>query len=163
MGEYVHVVHGFEPVFDSESRLLILGSLPSVKPREEGFYYGNPRNRFWQVTAMVTKQSLPNDREQKIKLLKNAKIALWDVVAECDIIGSGDASIKNVISTDLSLILSECKIEKIYANGSAAARLYRRFQLEQTGIEITALPSTSPANAAWSLERLCKAWQKIAW
>lgn len=158
MGEYRHIVHEFEPVFDERSRILILGSLPSVKSREQGFYYGHPRNRFWAVTAEITGSPLPETTEQKKEMLLNNRIAVWDVIAECDIIGSSDASIKNAVPADIMLVLSVCDIAGIYANGSAAARLYQKHMQPVTGREIVTLPSTSPANAAWSVRRLVSRW-----
>lgn len=157
---YTHVVHGFEPVFDENSRILILGSLPSVKSREQGFYYGHPQNRFWQVTAAVFGQPVPTSiPEKKAFLLRNG-IALWDVIAECDIIGSSDASIKNAVPADLSRILLAAPIERIFVNGGTAEKLYIRHQQPQTNRPAVRLPSTSPANAAWSIERLIKEWRK---
>ena len=159
MNGYTHIVHSFDPVFDENSRVLILGSLPSVKSREEGFYYGHPRNRFWAVTAALANRPLPVTTEEKKSMLLGAGIAVWDVVAECDIIGSSDASIKNVKPADLSRVLNSCSIRAIFANGGTAARLYNKFQRQLTGREIITLPSTSPANAAWSVERLTDEWR----
>lgn len=159
MSEYTHIVHGFEPVFDENSRVLILGSLPSVKSREDGFYYGHPRNRFWTVIAALTDSPLPLTREDKMSMLLKAGIAVWDVVAECDIIGSSDSSIKNVKPTDLKRVLDGCSIKAIFANGGTAAGLYGKFQRSLTGRDIITLPSTSPANAAWSAERLTEEWR----
>lgn len=159
MAEYEHIVHTFEPVYDENSRVLILGSLPSVKSREQGFYYGHPRNRFWAVTAAVSGQEVPVTVEEKKAMLLRAGIAVWDVVAECDIKGSSDASIKNVRAAQLSQVLDNCAIRAIFANGSTAARLYEKFQHKLTGREIITLPSTSPANAAYSLERLVTEWR----
>jgi hypoxanthine-DNA glycosylase len=158
MGEYKHIVHEFEPVFDGRSRLLILGSLPSVKSREQGFYYGHPRNRFWAVISKITGSPLPETIEQKKQMLLQNSIAIWDVIAECDIIGSADASIKNAVPADIMRVLNACDIAAIYANGSTAARLYQKHMQSITGREIMTLPSTSPANAAWSLERLAERW-----
>lgn len=156
---YTHVVHEFEPVFDEHSRILILGSLPSVKSREQGFYYGHPQNRFWQVTADVFGEPIPHSVPEKKAFLLRCGIALWDVIAECDIIGSSDASIKNAVPTDLSRILNKAPIERIYANGSTAEKLYLKYQQPLTGRDITRLPSTSPANAAWSAARLAEQWR----
>lgn len=161
MDEHTHVIHSFQPVFDSNSRILILGSLPSVKSRETGFYYGHPQNRFWRLVALLTKNEVPNDITQKTELLKKCGIALYDVIAECDIIGSSDSSIKNAVPADLSPIFSAADIRRIYANGAASARLYRKFQQKLTGREITVLPSTSPANAAWNMDRLAQTWKII--
>ena len=159
--EYQHVIHGFEPVFDKNSRILILGSLPSVKSREQGFYYGHPRNRFWTVIAAVTGRDVPVTIPQKKLLLLETGIALWDVVSECDIAGSADSKIKNVIPADLSRITDKCRINAVYANGSTAAALYRKYQQSVIGMEITLLPSTSPANAAWSTEKLITEWKRV--
>jgi hypoxanthine-DNA glycosylase len=161
MSEYTHITHGFEPIFDEKSRILILGSVPSVKSRENNFYYGNPQNRFWRLIARLTESEMPQTSEEKAAMLKANGIALWDAVYECDIVGSGDASIKNVVPTDLSVIFGSCNIERIYANGAAAAKFYNKFQKPKYGKEITVLPSTSPANAAWSFDRLCEAWGQI--
>ncbi|MGN0632229.1 MAG: DNA-deoxyinosine glycosylase [Oscillospiraceae bacterium] len=161
MGEYRHIVHGFEPVFDENSRVLVLGSLPSVKSRENNFYYGNPQNRFWKVIAVITKNPVPQSIEEKKRLLLENRIAVWDVISECDIIGSSDASIKNVVPADLSRVLDFCPIEKIFANGAAAARFYNRFIEKKLGRQIITLPSTSPANAAWSFDRLLSQWSQI--
>lgn len=156
--EYTHIIHPFGPVFDENSRVLILGSLPSVKSREDGFFYGHPQNRFWKVLAAITGEALPLTKEEKAALLLRNGIALWDVIASCDIKGSGDGSIKNAVPTDLAPILKGSRVERVFANGQKAAALYKRFQRKQTDIEAIPLPSTSPANAAWSLERLVEAW-----
>ncbi|MGN0635442.1 MAG: DNA-deoxyinosine glycosylase [Acutalibacteraceae bacterium] len=159
--EYTHIVHGFPPVFDEHSRILILGSLPSVLSRKNQFYYGHPQNRFWKVLAHLWDAPLPQSIEEKKAFLLSNGIALWDVVAKCDIAGSSDASIRNVIPTDLPRILDTCDIQALYANGAAAAKIYNRFQKPVTRREILPLPSTSPANAAWSLEKLCEAWSVL--
>lgn len=156
--ELKHVVHEFEPVFDSRSRVLILGSLPSVKSRETNFYYGHPQNRFWKVIAAVTDEEVPGTVAQKREILLRHGIALWDVIAECDIAGSSDSSVRNVVPADLSGILDPAAISVICTNGGTAGKIYRKYQLPLTGKEAVSLPSTSPANAAWSLDRLTKAW-----
>lgn len=158
---YIHVSHDFEPVFDENSKVLILGTFPSVKSRENQFYYGHPQNRFWKVIAGLTESEVPQTIEEKKKLLLEHGIAIWDVIESCDIIGSSDSSIKNVEPTELRKILDASNIKQIYANGSKAGQLYKKYQLPLTGMEAVVLPSTSPANAAWSLERLCEAWRKI--
>ncbi len=158
MGEYEHITHEFAPVFDERSKVLILGSLPSVKSREEGFYYGHPRNRFWKVLAQITGEELPRDIEEKKGMLLNHGIAIWDVIASCDIIGSSDSSIRNVEPVDIRRIMENCRIERIFANGRTAGKLYRKYLLPITGVAAVELPSTSPANAAWSLERLAEEW-----
>ena len=157
--EYTHIVHPFAPVFDAHSRVLVLGSLPSVRSREMQFYYGHPQNRFWRVLAAVFAQPVPDTIEEKNALLLQNGIALWDVVAQCEIAGSSDATIRHAEPTDLRIVLDECPIKAIYANGMTAAKLYDRLQKPLTGRPITTLPSTSPANAAWSLPRLCEAWR----
>ena len=159
MSEYTHITHTFEPVFDKHSRILILGSLPSVKSREQNFYYGHPQNRFWKVLAALTQSDVPQTIQEKKALLLRSHIAVWDVVQECDIIGSSDASIKNVTPTDLKRILAESDIKALFANGKTAAKLYDKFQKNSTGRQIITLPSTSPANAACSLEDLIGKWR----
>lgn len=161
MSAYTHIVHPFEPVFDAQSRILILGSLPSVKSREQGFYYGHPQNRFWKVTAAITNMPVPFLPIEKEYFLLGAHIAVWDVIQECDIIGSSDASIRNVTPTDLSRVLDNCDIRAIFANGSTAAKLFGKFQKPKVHRDIITLPSTSPANAAWSVDRLTAEWSRL--
>ena len=152
--EYEHIVHSFEPVYDKASEILILGTLPSVKSRENNFYYGHKQNRFWKVLATLLKEPVPDTIEEKKAMLLAHRIAMWDVIQSCDIKGSSDSSIKNVQPTDIGMILEKTNITRIYANGNKAGQLYKRYQFPVTGIEAMVLPSTSPANAAWSLERL---------
>lgn len=159
--EYEHIVHSFEPVYDRASEILILGTLPSVKSRENNFYYGHKQNRFWKVLATLLKEPVPDTIEEKKAMLLARRIALWDVIQSCDIKGSSDSSIKNVQPTDIGMILEKTNITRIYANGNKAGQLYKRYQFPVTGIEAMVLPSTSPANAAWSLERLCEVWHVI--
>ena len=159
---YEHVVHCFEPVFDGSSKVLVLGSLPSVKSREQQFYYGHPQNRFWKVIAAVAGDSVPETIEQKKALLLKNGIAVWDVIAECDISGSSDSSIRNIVPTDIATLLKSTRITAIFTNGGTATRIYRRYQLPLTGIEPYPLPSTSPANAAWSLDKLISAWSALS-
>ena len=154
------VTHPFAPVYDERCRILILGSFPSVRSREEGFYYGHPQNRFWRVLAAVFDEPVPADIPSKKRLLLSHELALWDAAARCDIEGSRDSSIRSAVPTDLSVILSAAPIEKVLCNGQTAAGLYRRLQQPMTGIPAIALPSTSPLNAAWSMERLTEAWGK---
>lgn len=161
MGEYERVKHEFPPVYDADCKILILGSLPSVKSREQMFYYGHPQNRFWRVIAALTDQPVPQTIEEKKALLLKQHIAVSDVISECDIIGSSDSSIKNVVPMDLEQILRGADIRKIYANGNTAKRLFEKFQKKSCQREIIGLPSTSPANAAYSLERLLEAWKCI--
>ena len=159
--EYEHIVHSFEPVYDKDSEILILGTLPSVKSRENNFYYGHKQNRFWKVLATLLKEPVPETIEEKKAVLLAHRIALWDVIQSCDIKSSSDSSIKNVQPTDIGMILEKTNVTQIYANGNKAGQLYKRYQFPVTGIEATVLPSTSPANAAWSLARLCEAWKTI--
>lgn len=159
MGEYQHVKHSFEPVYDENSQILILGSLPSVKSREEGFYYGHPRNRFWQVLSQILDWTLPQTTEEKKSMLLKNRIAVWDVIQECDIIGSSDSSIKNVRPAQLGIILDTANIRAIYGNGKTASKLYCKYLQKESGIQIRELPSTSPANASYSLERLVEIWK----
>lgn len=159
--EYEHIVHSFEPVYDKDSEILILGTLPSVKSRENNFYYGHKQNRFWKVLATLLKEPVPDTIEEKKAMLLAHRIALWDVIQSCDIKGSSDSSIKNVQPTDIGMILEKTNVTQIYANGNKAGQLYKRYQFPVTGIEATVLPSTSPANAAWSFDRLCETWRVI--
>ena len=155
------VKHEISPVYDKDSKILILGSFPSVKSRECGFFYGHPQNRFWKVVAGVLEVNVPTTIEEKKAMLLEHHIALWDVIASCTITGSSDSSIKDVVPNDFSDILRTASIDRIYANGAAAWKLYNKYAKDQTGIEAVKLPSTSPANAAFRLERLIENWKVI--
>ncbi len=157
--EYTHVFHTFEPVFDQNSDILILGSFPSVKSRENQFYYGHPQNRFWKVTAGIFDEPVPATVEEKKAFLLRNRIAVWDVIASCDIIGSSDSSIRNVVANDMDFILKKADIRKIYANGDKAYRLFLKYCKKEGWPGVFKLPSTSPANAAYSLKRLTEAWK----
>lgn len=159
--EYKTVKHTFAPVFDSRSKILILGSFPSVKSRENQFFYGYPQNRFWKVLAAVMKDEVPGTIEEKKAFLLKHGIAIWDVIAQCDIVGSSDSSIKNVIPADLSVILDQAPVEKIFANGGKAYELYMKYSYPVLQREIIKLPSSSPANAAFQMERLTNAWLQV--
>ena len=150
--------HPFPPLFDKDSKVLILGSFPSVKSREMMFFYGHLQNRFWKVIASIFEEKIPGSIEEKKRLILGNHLALWDVIAECEIVGSSDASIKNAKANDLSEILDNAPIQKIIVNGKTAERLYIKYIEPVTGIKAVVLPSTSPANAAWSLERLIDVW-----
>ena len=152
--------HPFPPTWDENSEVLILGSFPSVKSREMAYFYGHPQNRFWKVIAAIFGQPVPENIPEKKKLILDNGLALWDSVASCEITGSSDASIRNVKANDLSVILDHCPIEKIFCNGRTSHDYYTRLILPATGREAVCLPSTSPANAQWSLERLTEAWGK---
>ncbi len=151
-------IHPIAPVFDQNSEILILGSFPSERSRETGFFYGHPQNRFWRVTAGVFGATVPETVEEKRQFLLSRHIALWDVIASCDIVGSADSSIQNVVVNDLSALLAAARIKHIYLNGRTAEKYYRRYWEATLEKEATCLPSTSPANAAWSEERLIAAW-----
>lgn len=153
--------HPFPPLYDENSKILILGSFPSVKSREQMFFYGHPQNRFWRVLGGVFGCEAPGTIDQKREFLLKRNIALWDVIASCDIVGSSDSSIKNVRANDLSPILSGANIRAIFANGKCAEKYYNKYTKPNTGRQAVCLPSTSPANAAWSLERLIGEWRCI--
>ena len=153
--------HPFGPLYCEKSRVLILGSFPSVKSREQNFFYGHPQNRFWKVIASIFDADVPETIEAKKALILENGLALWDSIASCEITGSSDASIRNVKTNDISIILDSCRIERIYCNGRKSYDLYRKYIEPETGREAECLPSTSPANAAWTLDKLIAAWQAI--
>ena len=155
------VIHPISPVYDSDSKVLILGSFPSVKSREEGFFYGHPQNRFWKVIATIFNENVPCSIEDKKTFLLRNHIAVWDVIKSCDIEGSSDSSIKNVTANDLNIILKNADIKEIYVNGKTALKYYKKYSEKQTGRSAICLPSTSPANAAWNMERLLEIWRQI--
>lgn len=155
------LVHPIAPVFDENSEVLILGSFPSVKSREEGFFYGHKQNRFWKVMAALFDEAVPEIVEEKKHFLLKHHIALWDVIATCEIEGSADSTIKDVTPNDLSVILSTANIKRIFVNGRTAERYYKLYSEEKTGIKAIPLPSTSPANASWSFEKLVEEWKQI--
>ncbi|MBR3719989.1 MAG: DNA-deoxyinosine glycosylase [Firmicutes bacterium] len=152
------IVHPIPPFYSSDSEILILGSFPSVKSRETGFFYGHPQNRFWKVLAALTREEVPQTIEEKKALLLRNRIALWDVIGSCEIEGSSDASIRNVVPNDLRVILDHAQIRTICVNGKTAYRYYEKYMRPKIGREAVCLPSTSPANAAWSLEKLQAEW-----
>ena len=154
--------HPFGPLYDENSRVLILGSFPSVRSREQNFFYGHPQNRFWKVVAAVFGQPVPQTVEEKKRLILDNGLALWDSIASCEITGSSDASIRNVRANDIGVILNSCSIERIYCNGRKSHEMYERYIEPETGREAVCLPSTSPANAKWTLEKLTGAWLVIA-
>lgn len=155
------LTHPFPPLFDASSHTLILGSFPSVQSREQQFFYGHPRNRFWPLLALLTGEALPVTLPEKRALILRHGLALWDCIARCSITGSADSSIRDVVPNDLRCITEHAPITRVFCNGAAALRCYRRDLQAQTGLEAIALPSTSPANAAWSLERLAAAWRQV--
>ena len=157
--EKVQVIHPFPPVADGECRWLVLGSFPSVKSRENAFYYGHPQNRFWRVLAAVCGEAVPCTVEEKTVFLLGHHIALWDVIQSCEIVGSADTSIRNAVPNDLPGLLANCPVQRILLNGKAAERIYLKYW-QGLPVSHETMPSTSPANAAWSLERLTEVWKK---
>ena len=155
------IKHPISPVYDDNSEILILGSFPSVKSREQGFFYGHPQNRFWRVVSAVFGCSVPVTVDEKVKFLLENRIAVWDVIGSCEITGSSDSSIKNVVPNDLSQILDKTDIKKIFLNGRMAEKYYRKYAADSVKLEAVCLPSTSPANAAWSEDMLIDAWSVI--
>ena len=155
------LVHPIAPVFDKDSKVLILGSFPSVKSREEGFIYGHPQNRFWKVTSRVFGEELPVTIDEKKAFLIRNHIAVWDVIGSCEIEGSSDSSIRNVTVNDLSVILGTADIRAIFLNGKKAEQYYLKYLFPILKRDAVCLPSTSPANAAWSLDKLTDAWKII--
>ncbi|MBF0579321.1 DNA-deoxyinosine glycosylase [Erysipelotrichaceae bacterium RD49] len=161
MAQRCQVIHPFNPVFTPASKILILGSLPSEKSREQNFFYGHPRNRFWKVLAAVFDEPAPQTVQAKIDLLTRYDIALWDAIYSCSIKGSSDSSIADVVPTDLSIILDHSNVHTIICNGRTAERYYTKFQYPVTKINSIFLPSTSPANAAYSLDQLVEIWKPV--
>ena len=161
MAEAAREVHPFPPLYDENSRILILGSFPSIKSREGQFFYHHPQNRFWKVLAAVLGVPVPRTIEEKSAMLHAHHIALWDVIASCEIVGSSDSSIRNVVPNDLSTIFSAAKIGAVFCNGGTSYNYYKKYTEQTTGFAAKKLPSTSPANAAWTLEKLTGAWKEI--
>ncbi|MBR1930022.1 MAG: DNA-deoxyinosine glycosylase [Lachnospiraceae bacterium] len=155
------IEHPIPPLFNEQSRILILGSFPSIKSREAMFFYGHPQNRFWRVVAAVYEDTFPETVPERRDFLIRHKIAAWDVIKSCDIEGSSDSSIRNVTANDLRVILDAAPIRHIYVNGKTAEKMYRKYTENLIHRPAICLPSTSPANAAWSLERLIEAWSVI--
>ena len=155
------VEHPIRPVYDKNSKILILGSFPSVKSREANFFYGHPQNRFWKVLATVFDVKTPSTVEEKRAFLLEHGVAVWDVIKSCDIVGSSDSSIKNVVPNDLREILNSADIRQIFVNGKTAEQYYKKYIEKEIGRKAICLPSTSPANAAWNVERLVTEWMQI--
>ena len=148
----------FLPCFTLNSRILILGSFPSVMSRAQNFYYGNPRNRFWFTLAKIFGEDTPSSIEDKKSFLSRHGIALWDVIAECEIIGASDAHIRSAVPNDFGIIFSACRVREVFTVGKLAEKLYEKF----TGRSAVCLPSPSPANRAVSDERLLAEYARIA-
>ncbi len=158
---YQTVFHNFPPLYDANSKILLLGSMPSPKSREQAFFYGHPQNRFWRVLSTILEVPLPQTIAEKRTLCLQHGIALWDVLASCEIKGASDAAIRNPVPNDFTEILQTASIQAVFTTGGTANRLYHKLCAPQTGMPADALPSTSPANAAWSVERLCVRYREI--
>lgn len=158
--KYIHLTRTFGPLFDENSEILILGSFPSVKSREVEFFYGHPQNRFWKVISSIYNCPLPQTIDEKKEFALKNHIALWDTIDSCDIIGSDDSSIKNAVPTDINYVLSSAKIKMIFCNGAVSHKLYMKLSYPLTNIAAIKLPSTSPANAAYSLDKLISIWSE---
>ena len=160
--EFQTITHPFEPVYDSQSKILILGTMASPKSREYGFFYGHPQNNFWRVLANIFEVDLPNSIEDKKKFLLKNKIAVWDVLHSCEISGADDNSIKNPVVNDFSEILANSKIKTVFTTGMTATKLYTKYCEEKTKISTIYLPSTSPANRKYyNFESLVKEYNII--
>ena len=157
----MNIRHPFPPLFDESSRTLILGSFPSVKSREAMFFYGHPQNRFWRVIAALYEEDVPQNIEEKKSIILKHNLALWDSIQSCTITGSSDSSVKDVVPNDLSLIINNSKVDRIFCNGALSYKMYEKFIFPKTNINAIKLPSTSPANAAFSLQRLVNEWEII--
>lgn len=158
MNQPEYQTHTINPYYNEDSEVLILGSFPSVKSREVGFYYGHPQNRFWKVLAKAFEEKVPNTVEEKKEFLKKHKIALWDVIGSCEITGSSDSSIKNITVNPVDEIVKKTKIKKIITNGKTAEKLYKTHLKNKIEIPFECLPSTSPANASYSFDKLWGIW-----
>ena len=155
------IAHPFPPLYNSKSEILILGSFPSVKSREQKFFYGHPQNRFWRVLGMIYKAPAPETLQEKREFLLAHRIAVWDVIASCEIEGSADSTIRRVIPNNISEILESAPIKRIFVNGKTAEKYFNRYIKPKINKTAVCLPSTSPANAAWTPERLAAAWSVI--
>ncbi|MGN0563395.1 MAG: DNA-deoxyinosine glycosylase [Candidatus Heritagella sp.] len=161
MQESVRVTHAFPPVFRADSRVLVLGTMPSPKSRENGFYYSHPQNRFWPVMAALLDEPLPRTPEEKRALVLNHRIALWDVLQSCEIRGAGDASIRKPVANPIGRLLEQTKICAVFATGQKAAALYTRYCFPRTHLPVHALPSTSPANCRVGMDALLESYRGI--
>ena len=156
-----HIIHPIPPFYDETSRILVLGSFPSVKSRESGFFYGHPQNRFWKLLAQMFDEPVPKTVPEKADMLQRHHIAAWDSIHSCDIEGSSDSSITNVVPNDFTEIFAAADIRAVFTNGRKSHEIYTKYCLPQTGRPAVCLPSTSPANAAWTMDKLLKAWKVI--
>ena len=157
-----YIIHPFEPIYNTESRILILGTIPSPKSREVQFYYGHPQNRFWRILADLFDEPMYSTVEEKVDFLLRHHIALWDVYAACEIKGAEDASIRNAVPNDLERIFSAARINAVFPNGQKASSAYKKYFADKNTIPWFALPSTSPANCRnWTYETLREAYRVI--
>ena len=156
--ETSRIIHPIPPLFDENSEKLILGSFPSVKSREAMFFYGHPQNRFWKLLPLIFDEKIPVTIEEKSALILRHNLALWDSIHSCVITGSSDSSVKDVVPNDLSVIINNSRVTQIFCNGALSHKMYMKYIYPQTKIEAVKLPSTSPANAAYSIERLYEQW-----
>ncbi len=161
MSETINIQHPFPPLFSENSDTLILGSFPSVKSREAMFFYGHPQNRFWRVIATLYDEKMPNNINEKKRLILNHNLALWDSIQSCTITGSSDSSVRDVVPNDITSVINNSKIVRIFCNGALSYKMYTKFIFPKTNIKAVKLPSTSPANAAFSLDRLVREWSVI--
>ena len=161
MSQPQNIIHPIPPLYDENSRILILGSFPSMKSREAMFFYGHPQNRYWRLIALLFDEDVPTTIEEKRSLALRHNIAMWDVIHSCTITGSSDSSIRDVVPNDLSVILDNSQVERIFCNGALSHKMYMKYIYPSTGIMAEKLPSTSPANAAYSMERLAAEWGRI--
>lgn len=161
MSETKNIIHPFPPLYDENSKILILGSFPSVKSREAMFFYGHPQNRFWRLIAALYGEEEPQNIDEKKRLILSHNLALWDSIQSCTITGSSDSSVKDVVPNDLSLIINNSKVDRVFCNGALSHKMYMKFIFPLTNIKAVKLPSTSPANAAYSLDRLIEEWKVI--
>ena len=157
-----YIVHPLKPVYDEKSEILILGTMPSPKSREYGFYYSHPQNRFWRILSDLYGEPLPKTNGEKTVFLLSHRIAIWDVLKSCRISGADDGSIKEPVPNDIASLLHRTGIKKVFTTGTKAASLYRRLCLPKTGIKAFPLPSTSPANRRYyTYEKLLEAYKAI--
>ena len=158
--------HPFKPIFDENSKILILGSFPSVVSRKLGFYYANPQNRFWRVLARILNASVPTSTDEKINFLLASRIAIYDAAISCEIKGSSDAKMTAVLPANLEPIFSGARIAQVFANGGKAYEICKKYLedeiLKATKNVVIKLPSTSPANAKFSIDKLANEWSAIA-
>lgn len=159
--EHQTIIHPLSPLYNSNSRILILGSFPSVKTREYGFFYGHPQNRFWPLMEILFQTELSRDISERRAFLLDHHIAVYDSIYQCDIIGSSDASIQQVVPSDLSHITQTAAIQEVFCNGATSYKYYQQYHASELGIKGIKLPSTSPANARFRLEDLVQAWSQI--